>query len=62
MWETKIVELISTYERRGIGKENDPIRMVEQLWTKDGRLVAELDHAEANGVPTGLFNGIEPRR
>lgn len=39
----KIIELIYCEDRRGLGKENDPVRLVPQLWTKDGRLVAEKD-------------------
>ena len=36
----QIVELIVTDDRRGLSKEDDPIRCVEQLWTKDGRDIA----------------------
>ena len=38
-----MVELIYTEERRGTGKENDPIRLCPQLWSKDGLFVAEHD-------------------
>lgn len=37
----KIVILIESEERRGLGKENDPIRLVTQWHTPDGDLVAE---------------------
>lgn len=37
------MELIYTEERRGLGKEGDPVRMVKQWWTKDGQLVVEKD-------------------
>ncbi|HDY66236.1 MAG TPA: carboxypeptidase [Candidatus Scalindua sp.] len=40
---TKIVELIITTEKMGEGTENDLIRYVYQLFTKDGRLIAEND-------------------
>ena len=40
---TKIIELIYTEEKRGLGKSEDPIRMCPQLWTKDGKLIAEKD-------------------
>jgi len=43
MDETKIIELIYTTEKRGSGTEEDPVRLCPQLWTKDGRLVAEQD-------------------
>jgi len=52
--ETKIVELIQTFERRGIGKEDDPVRLVKQLWTKDGRLIAENDSMGGN-----YFNDVD---
>lgn len=40
---TKIIELIYTEERRGTGKDDDPVRMCKQLWTKDGLLVLDYD-------------------
>lgn len=39
----KIVELIYTVETRGLGKNGDPVRNVEQYWTKDGKLLFEKD-------------------
>ena len=39
----KIVELILTDVQRGAGTKNDPIRLVCQLWSKTGDLVAEVD-------------------
>ena len=39
----KIIELIYTEERKGTGKETDPIRLCPQLWTKDGLLVADYE-------------------
>lgn len=39
----KIIELIETEDRRGTGTDKDPMRLVSQLWTKDGQLVAEYD-------------------
>ena len=38
---TRIIELIKTEERRGTWTDNDPYRSVEQLWTKDWRLIVE---------------------
>lgn len=38
---TKIVELIYTEDRRGLGTPENPLRHVPQLWTKDGVLVSE---------------------
>jgi len=40
---TKIIELIETTEKRGKGIEGDPIRLVYQLFTKEGKLVFEDD-------------------
>ena len=35
----KIIEVIETYERRGKGTEEDPVRKIYQLWSKDGKLI-----------------------
>ena len=37
----KIIEVIETYEKRGKGTENDPVRIVYQLWSKKGELIHE---------------------
>jgi len=40
----KIVRLILTHDRRGAGRtEDDPCRLVPQLFTLDGELVCEID-------------------
>jgi hypothetical protein len=39
----KIIELIYTEEQRGLGTPENPVRLCPQLWTKDGKLVAEED-------------------
>jgi hypothetical protein len=39
----RLVNLIYSEERRGAGTDNDPIRLVPQLFTLDGRLVCECD-------------------
>jgi hypothetical protein len=39
----KIIEVIETYERRGLGTNENPVRKVYQLWTKDGKLIFEDD-------------------
>lgn len=43
MEKTRIVELIYTTEKVGEGGEHNPVRYVHQLWTKDGRLIAQQD-------------------
>lgn len=40
----KIIKLIFTEERVGLGREeDDPVRLKQQLFTLDGELVAEHD-------------------
>jgi len=36
--------IITNLLRRGKGTTEDPMRIVTQVWTKDGRLIAENDH------------------
>lgn len=50
---TRIVELILTDFCRGRGTTEDVCRTVYQLWTKDGRLVAESDHGPSGGRIAG---------
>ncbi|KKL24017.1 hypothetical protein LCGC14_2419580 [marine sediment metagenome] len=40
---TRVIQLIETYEKRGEGTKNDPVRQVMQLFTLDGKLVVEFD-------------------
>ena len=40
---THMRKYIFTEERRGSGIEADPTRLVPQLWTEGGKLVAEWD-------------------
>lgn len=47
MKEVEIKQLIKTQlERRGTGKEEDPIRIITQYWNMDGTLEFELDPTE----------------
>jgi len=41
-----IVQLIYASDRRGDGSKEDPMRIVPQLWTLDGVLVASQDDAD----------------
>lgn len=44
MDEVKIVKMIkTTLLRRGKGVEGDPIRIIEQYWDFDGKLLFEYD-------------------
>lgn len=46
----KHVTLIYCDEARlGTGTEDDPIRMVQQLWTVDGELIATWDYIQPEG-------------
>lgn len=56
----KIVKLILTEERRGLGKENDPVRLISQLWTMDGELVAEGNRGNEEDDRCFLNLGIIP--
>ena len=40
----RIIELILTEDRVGQGTDSNPVRMVTELWTKDGHLVASCDN------------------
>lgn len=48
--KTKIIEVIYTQERRGLGTVENPARLVTQLWSKEGNLIMEQD-------PCGELNG-----
>lgn len=39
----KVIQFIYTEDHRGVGTKDDPMRIVPQLWTLDGELVAEDD-------------------
>jgi hypothetical protein len=39
----KIIQVIETYERKGIGTPEDPIRQVYQIWSLDGNLIYERE-------------------
>lgn len=44
-WDgARLIQVIqTTLLRRGKGKEGDPIRIIEQFWSVDGKLLAEND-------------------
>lgn len=52
----KIVELIETDELVGAGTEDNPSRRLQQLWSKDGRLIADFDPCADTGryQPEGI--------
>ena len=61
MNQTKLIELIITTERIGKGIKGDPTRLSEQLWTKDGKLVATRDiNLDENGEMDGYNMFFNP--
>lgn len=45
----KIIELILTTERTGDGTEKSPVRLINQLYSKEGKLVAYKDEHNNDG-------------
>ena len=41
--KAKIIEVVFTEFIKGFGSEDDPIRPVQQYWTRDGELLFEKD-------------------
>ena len=39
----KIIQVIETKAKRGLGTEKDPVREVTQYWDFDGNFLAEMD-------------------
>jgi hypothetical protein len=39
----ELVEVIHVIATRGKGTEKDPVRPIDQYWSKDGNLLAEKD-------------------
>lgn len=39
----RVIQVIETKAKRGIGIERDPIREITQYWDLDGKLLAERD-------------------
>lgn len=40
----QVIQVIETFlERRGKGVPDDPIRVIQQYWSMDGRLLWEVD-------------------
>ncbi len=48
----KVIEVIETFERRGLGTENNPVRKIYQLWTLDGKLIFAKDPSPEEGSMT----------
>lgn len=39
----RVVQVIETVSKRGLGTEKDPARMVIQYWDFEGKFLAEMD-------------------
>lgn len=39
----KVIQVIETKAKRGLGTEKDPIRVITQYWDFDGNFLAEMD-------------------
>ena len=39
----KVIQVIETKAKRGLGTEKDPVREVTQYWDLDGKFLAEMD-------------------
>lgn len=39
----KVIQVIETKAKRGLGTEKDPVRDVTQYWALDGTFLAEMD-------------------
>lgn len=39
----KVIQVIETKAKRGLGTEKDPVREVTQYWDFDGNFLAEMD-------------------
>lgn len=49
----KVIEVIETYKKEGLGVEKDPVRLVYQLWTLDGELIFERDTWKEEDIKNG---------
>lgn len=39
----KVIQVIETVAKRGMGTEKDPVREVKQYWDLNGKFLAEMD-------------------
>lgn len=54
----KVIQVIETKAKRGLGTEKDPVREVTQYWDFEGNFLAEMDtemlipqiYAECNAI------------
>lgn len=48
--QVEIVEVIHVRAARGKGTEEDPVRIVNQYWAKEGQLLAESDELSLRSI------------
>jgi hypothetical protein len=52
----KVIKLILTNERRGLGTQDDPVRLCPQLFTLSGKLIAEHDPMPRGNIANSISN------
>lgn len=58
----KVIQVIETKAKRGLGTEKDPVREVTQYWDFEGNFLAEMDtemlipqiYAECNAIKSSV--------
>ena len=53
----KVIQVIENFEKRGSGKDGDPVREIYQLLTIDGKLIMEHDPSPKEEKPKEKKNG-----
>lgn len=61
----KVIQVIETKAKRGLGTEKDPVREVTQYWDFEGNFLAEMDtemlipqiYAECNAIKSSVTSG-----
>lgn len=61
----KVIQVIETKAKRGLGTEKDPVREVTQYWDFEGNFLAEMDaemlipqiYAECDAIKSSVTSG-----
>ena len=54
----KLIEVIQVVDVRGGGTDDDPVRSINQYWSKDGILLAEFDkHLDNLSPASRVYSG-----
>ena len=56
----KVIQVIETKSKRGMGTEKDPVREVVQYWEFEGMFLAEMDTAECKPIIDYGADGVKP--